>query len=274
MSLMIIQNAAESIRKRLGDFTPAIGIILGSGLGKVAEALQNKITIPYEDIPGFPIIHVKGHQSRLSAGYMGNTGIICLEGRAHSYEEQLPYVVTLVRTLKLLGIHTLLLTNASGSLRKEVGPGNIVMIHDHINFQPFNPLVGMNDETFGPRFLPMHDAYDENIRQIFIKQGQSLGLHLYDGVYLSVIGPVYETPAEIRAFRTLGADLVGMSTVPEVIVARHCGLKVGALAVITNYATGITDEPHDHDKVVAVANRASHHLVTLLITTIKNGLLN
>ena len=257
--------AAQIIKERLPSFKPTIGIVLGSGLGSFAEQLDDAITINYEELPGFPKLTVVGHGGNLVLGYLGGVGVVCLQGRAHSYEgANHETVKTYIRTLKLLGCDHFLATNASGSLRKEVGPGALMLITDHINMQPGNPLVGPNDDEFGPRFLPLDNAYDHSLRERLLHIAKDEQIALNQGVYLAVLGPNYETAAEIRAFAILGADAVGMSTVPEVLIANHCGMKVAVIATITNYATGLDHTSHSHEAVVAMAAQASEKLNRLI----------
>lgn len=258
-------RAAAMIKERLPSFKPTIGIVLGSGLGSFAEQLEDAVSFGYDELPGFPVVTVHGHGGHLVAGHLSGVGVVCLQGRAHSYEGLNHEVVkTYVRTLKLLGCDYFFATNASGSLREDVGPGSLMLITDHINLQPGNPLVGLNDEEFGPRFLPLDNAYDASIREKLLMIAHKENIALNQGVYLSVLGPNYETAAEIRAFRILGADAVGMSTVPEVLVANHCSMKVAVIATITNYATGLSCTSHSHEAVVTVAKQAAEKLNILL----------
>ncbi len=259
-------RAAEYIKKNHPSFKPTIGVVLGSGLGQFAEELENSIIINYEELPGFPKTTVKGHGGNLVLGYWKGVGVVCLQGRAHTYEgfHNNEAVKTYVRTLKLLGCDYFIATNASGSLREEVGPGELMLITDHINFQPINPLIGPNDDEFGPRFYPLDNAYDKSMREQFLSLAKQHSIDLNQGVYLSVLGPHYETAAEIRAFKVLGADAVGMSTVPEVLVANHCGMKVAVIATITNYATGLDNTSHSHDEVVKMASIAAQKLNILI----------
>lgn len=259
-------QAAEYIKKIRPDFKPKVGVVLGSGLGQFADELQDSIQLNYEELPGFPKVTVKGHGGQLILGYWHGVPIVCLQGRAHTYEglEKYDTVKTYVRTLKLLGCEYFIATNASGSLREDVGPGELMLISDHINFQPGNPLIGLNDDEFGPRFYPIDNAYNSQMRHDFLQIADKLCIALYEGVYISVLGPHYETAAEIRAFKMWGADAVGMSTVPEVLVANHCGMKVAVIATITNYATGLTPIAHNHDAVVETAQHASNKLNLLL----------
>lgn len=251
--------AAEHIRTAHPEFKPKIGIVLGSGLGQFAEELENPITISYEELPGFPKMTVHGHGGNLILGYWQGVGVVCLQGRAHTYEglDNYERVKTYVRTLKLLGCDYFIATNASGSLREDVGPGQLMLITDHINLQPSNPLIGPNDDEFGPRFYPLDNAYDKEMREELLAIAAKNSTDLAQGVYISVLGPNYETAAEIRAFKLLGADAVGMSTVPEVLVANHCGMKVAVIATITNFATGLAKTSHSHEAVVSMANSAA-----------------
>jgi len=265
--------AAEQIKQRLPSFKPTIGIVLGSGLGSFAEQLDDAVSISYDQLPGFPKITVHGHGANLILGNLSGVGVVCLQGRAHTYEgDNHETVKTYVRTLKLLGCEYFLATNASGSLREDVGPGELMLITDHINMQPGNPLVGPNDDEFGPRFFPLDNAYDHTMRERLLKLAHRENISLHQGIYLSVLGPNYETAAEIRAFRIWGADAVGMSTVPEVLVANHCGMKVAVIATITNYATGLSHTSHNHEAVVQMATQAAeklNHLVKQFVAELK-----
>lgn len=258
--------AYEYIQKVHPSFKATVGVVLGSGLGQFADELENTTIINYEELAGFPRVTVKGHGGKLILGYWNGIGVACLQGRAHTYEglENNNTVKTYVRTLKLLGCTYFIATNASGSLREEVGPGDLMLINDHINLQPSNPLIGHNDEEFGPRFYPLDNAYDLSMRKSIAAIAEKNNIKLNQGVYLSVLGPHYETAAEIRAFKILGADAVGMSTVPEVLVANHCGMKVAVIAMITNYATGLSKTSHNHDAVIEMAAGAASKLNTLL----------
>ena len=258
--------AADHIKKLLPSFKPTVGVVLGSGLGKFADELEDSIAINYEELPGFPKVTVQGHGGKLILGYWKGVAVACLQGRAHTYEgsENHETVKTYVRTLKLLGCTYFIATNASGSLREDVGPGELMLITDHINLQPSNPLVGPNDDEFGPRFYPIDNAYDKTMRNDLLAIAQKNSIKLNQGVYIAVLGPHYETAAEIRAFKILGADAVGMSTVPEVLVANHCGMKVAVIAMITNYATGLSQTSHNHEDVVNMASSAAEKLNNLL----------
>lgn len=258
--------ATDYIKKLYPSFKPTVGIVLGSGLGQFADELEDTISISYEELPGFPKITVQGHGGKLILGYWHGVGVVCLQGRAHTYEglENYETVKNYVRTLKLLGCDYFIATNASGSMREDVGPGELMLITDHINLQPSNPFIGPNDDEFGPRFYPLDNAYDETMRTDLLAIAQKTDIRLSQGVYISVLGPHYETAAEIRAFKIWGADAVGMSTVPEVLVANHCGMKVAVIAMITNYATGLAKTSHSHDAVVKMASGAAEKLNKLI----------
>lgn len=259
------QQLAQSILERRPGFQPKIGIVLGSGLADIADKLTDSLSIPYAELSGFPVSSVIGHHGKMLLGYLNKIPVVCCQGRVHLYEGmQGKDFKIFIRTLKCLGCHTLIMTNAVGSLNEKDKSGQLVLISDHINFHPMNPLIGPNDEEFGPRFFPMDDAYDPGIRHILQQTAKKLSISLNEGIYISVLGPNFETPAEIRAFRKLGADVVGMSTVPEVIIARHCSLKVAVISVVTNLAAGLSDEPITHEKTVHSAAKASNNLSRLL----------
>ena len=265
-----MQETMTLIRKYAPNFLPKVGIILGSGLGSIAEQLTNPITIPYQAIPGLHAGAVSGHASLLVMGHLNNVPVVCLKGRLHLYEgASYESLRTFVRMVKQLGAHSLIVTGAAGSLRENVGPGEVMMIDDHLNFQPGNPLMGPNDESIGPRFVSMENAYDDAIRDTIKKIAARLNIPMHQGVYLSLLGPSFETPAEIRAFRMLGADAVGMSVVPEVIVARHCGLKVAGLAAITNLAVGMSPEKVTHEVTLRFAETAARKLIKIIPELVK-----
>jgi xanthosine phosphorylase len=259
--------AADVIRARLGDRpAPRLAIVLGSGLGGVADAVADPIVVPYDELIDFPVGGVAGHHGRLLLGTLGATPVAVMQGRAHLYEGFPPEQLAVpVRTMRALGVETLVLTNASGSLRADIGPGRLVALSDHINLMGVNPLIGANDDALGPRFVGMDLAYDPALRRTLADTAAELGIQLDEGVYLAVSGPSFETPAEIRAFARMGADLVGMSTVPETIVARHCGLRVAAVSCVTNLAAGMSDEPLTHEHTLAGAQRGAEDLRRLLV---------
>lgn len=259
------------------NFAPKVGMILGSGLSALAEQLTNVVSIPYQAIPGLTSGGVSGHASLLVMGYLSGVPIVCLRGRLHlyegvSYEQQ----QTLVRIVRKLGVQTFLITCAAGSLREEAGPGDLMMITDHINFQPGNPLVGKNDETIGPRFVAMENAYDADLQELMTMSAERINIPLYRGVYISTLGPSFETPAEIRAFRSLGADAVGMSVVSEVILARHAGMRVACVAAITNLAAGMSNEKISHEGTLHYGEIGARKLTKLVPEFLKelsnNGL--
>ena len=260
-----VARATALIREHAGLHRPRLAIILGTGLGAVADAIADPVILPYAALPGFPVSAVAGHENRLVLGRLAGLPVACLQGRAHVYEGAgFAAMAVPIRALHGAGVETLLVTNAAGSLRPAVGPGRLLLIEDHINFQPGNPLTGPNDPALGPRFPSLRDAYDPALRRRMKAVAARLAIDLAEGVYLAYGGPSFETPAEIRAFRMLGADAVGMSTVPEVILARHCGLTVGALSVITNLAEGLAPEPLTHAQTLVVAGRAAGDLARLL----------
>ena len=260
------RKAAAVIADHAPGFAPRVGMILGSGLGGLGDQIGDAQAISYTDLPGFPEPSVEGHAGRLILGTLGGMPVACLQGRVHLYEGHAPQVVqTLVRTLKVAGCETLIVTNAAGSLRTDVEAGSLMLISDHINMQPMNPLTGPNDDSFGPRFPPMSGAYDEKFRSQFKTVAARLGVTLHEGVFVALLGPYFETPAEIRAFKVLGADSVGMSVAPEVIVARHCGMRVAAISVLTNLAPGLSYEELSHEQTLHFANLAAGDLSRLIV---------
>jgi xanthosine phosphorylase len=273
------KEAAAIIRKRAPNFVPKVGMILGSGLGAVSDQIKDPITISYNDLPGFKVTYhgavskVEGHASKLHLGMLKGVPVACLEGRAHTYEggDSLEVIKTLIRTLKLIGCTTLLTTNAVGSLRKEVGPGSLVAISDHINFMFSNILIGINDDEFGERFVSMDNVYDKELREKILAVAKKHKIPLHQGVYLATSGPTFESHAEIRMFKALGADTVGMSTVPEVIVARHCGMKVASISAITNMAAGLSDEVLSHEGTLKGAALAVQHMANLFLAILEEG---
>jgi len=253
------------IRQAYPNFTPKVGLVLGSGLGGIASDITEAVTFSYDDLPGFPHSGVEGHAGKLILGYLHGVPVACLQGRVHWYEGVgAEGIKTLIRTLKVLGCDLYLGTAAAGSLREEVGPGSLVAFSDHINQQWINPLVGPNDAPYGPRFVGMENAYDRDLRALLLQAARSIDLPLREGVYCAVLGPMFETPAEIRAFRMMGADLVGMSTVPEVILARHAGMKVVAIAAVTNLASGMVDEALTHEGTLFYGKQAALSMAQLL----------
>jgi xanthosine phosphorylase len=263
-----LTTAAAVLAERFGA-APRVGVVLGTGLGAVADAVQDPIFVAYEELPGFPRPSIEGHVGRAVLGTVAGVPVALLQGRAHLYEGGDPAALRVpVRALRGAGAEILVLTNAAGSLRPAVGPGHLMAITDHINMTGVNLLVGPNDEAVGPRFPALRDAYDPALLAELRAVAQTLEIPLAEGVYLAVSGPSFETPAEIRAYRTLGADAVGMSTVQETIIARHCGLRVAAVSVITNLAEGMSDEPLSHEQTLRSAERGAGDLTRLLLTFI------
>ena len=245
--------------------SPSIAIVLGSGLGGFTDELVNRVEIPYADIPGWPRSTAVGHAGKLVYGQLGPVNLVALSGRAHLYEGYSPGRVTYaMRVLRLIGVRSVVLTNAAGGIHPSLQRGGLVVITDHINLQGSNPLVGANEDDFGPRFPDMTEAYDPHFRQIAKQTAAELGIGLGEGVYAAMLGPSYETPAEIRFLRTIGADLVGMSTVPEVIVANHMGMKVLAISCVTNMAAGILPQKIDHEEVLETGRMVRDTFVRLM----------
>lgn len=248
-------QAAQYITDRV-SIQPRLGLILGSGLGVLADEIEESCRIPYEHIPHFPVSTVTGHAGQLVLGSLSGCPVIAMQGRFHAYEGYTLEQVTFpVRVMKEFGVDTLIVTNAAGGINESFKSGDLMVIRDHINFTSRNPLIGENEPEWGPRFPDMSTAYDPSLRDLAHQVAQAQGITLRTGVYAGVIGPSYETPAEIRMLRQLGGDAVGMSTVPEVIVARHMGMRVLGLSCITNMAAGILPQPLSHEEVVETAAR-------------------
>lgn len=264
-------EAAELVRSRVPNLAPRIGIVLGSGLGAVADAVMDAVRIPYAEIPHFPQSTVAGHSGQMVLGRVNEIPVAVMQGRVHFYEGYTPQQVTFpVRVMERLGVETLILTNAAGGIRQGLAVGQLMLIADHINLLGFNPLTGPNEPRFGAkrgaglRFFDMTEAYDLRLRKLAGRVAQEQNLQLEEGVYLAVSGPSFETPAEIRAFQRLGADLVGMSTVPETIVARHMGLRVLGLSCVTNLAAGLGTTPLSHEEVFETGRRVERQLARLI----------
>lgn len=259
-------NAAAAVLAERGAAAPRVGMVLGSGLGTVADAVEHPVIVGDDELPGFPRPSVTGHAGRVVLGAIGEVPVAVLQGRAHLYEGVDPEALRVpVRALRGAGAEILVLTNTAGSLHRELGAGSLMAITDHINLTGANPLVGPNDDAVGPRFPALRHAYDPDLLELLREAAVRVGVALAEGVYVGVTGPSFETPAEIRAYRTLGADAVGMSTVHETILARHCGLRVAAVSVITNLAEGLSDEPLSHEQTLAAAGRAAEDLGRLLL---------
>ena len=258
------EQAAQFILERT-SLRPRIGLVLGSGLGAVANGLSDAVRIPYEEIPHFPKSTAEGHAGVLAIGTLDNIPLAVLQGRAHLYEGYSPSQVVLpVRALGRMGVRALVLTNAAGGISTEYSRGALVVLRDHINLQGQNPLIGPNDERLGLRHPDMTDAYNAQFRQFVREESERLGGGIFEGVYAAVTGPNFETPAEIRFLRTIGADLVGMSTVPEVIAARHMGMEVLAISCVTNMAAGMTGEKITAEEVLETGERLAGKFLALL----------
>lgn len=258
------ERAAKFIRSKT-KLRPKVAVVLGSGLGAFADDLKDAIRIPYERIPGFPRSTAIGHAGNLVIGKAAGIPVAVMQGRVHFYEGySLQDVIFPVRVLGRLGIRAVVLTNAAGGINLSLKQGTFVVLRDHINLQGSNPLVGPNDERFGPRFPDMTEVYAKGYREIAVKEAQRLGLQVSEGVYIALTGPSYETPAEIRCLRTLGADVVGMSTVPEAIAARHMGIEVLGISCVTNMAAGVLENPLNHEEVLETGDRVSGQFIALL----------
>src|ERR1043166_3209254 len=262
-------RAANFIRTR-ANADLSVGVVLGSGLGAFADDLGQSVSIRYDEIPGFAQATVEGHAGRLAIGSAEGVTVAAMQGRFHFYEGYSREDGTFpIRVLKLVGVHTLILTNAAGSLNTEFTPGSLMIISDHINLMGVNPLIGPNDERFGPRFPDLTSTYDPELQNIVIEEAKVLELDMRRGVYAALSGPSYETPAEIHMVRTLGAYAVGMSTVPEAIVARHMDMKVIGISCITNLAAGVSSRPVDHSQVIATGERVRSEFTELLKRVVK-----
>jgi len=260
-----VEAAATLVGSRT-QLRPVVGLVLGSGLGAFADTLLGATRIPYRDIPHFPTATAIGHKGEMVVGTAAeNTPVIVMNGRVHYYEGYTPQeVVFPIRVLGRLGVKVLVMTNAAGSVNVSYKPGELMIITDHINYMGMNPLIGHNDERFGPRFFDMSDAYDPRLQEVAERACAKVGMTVRRGVYIAFNGPSYETPAEIRAARTLGADAVGMSTVPEVIAARHLGIRVLAISCITNMAAGVLKKKLHHLEVLEVAEKVKSGLLDVL----------
>jgi purine-nucleoside phosphorylase len=256
--------AATAIRAAIHEL-PRIGVVLGTGLGDFAGTPGGAVSIPYRDLPHWPVPQVVGHEGRLVVGSVKGQQVVVLAGRCHAYEgHDFDTLTFAVRALGLLGVQMLILTNAAGGINLDFAPGTLMIIDDHLNLTGGNPLVGPNDTRFGPRFPDMTEVYSSRLRGIAAQAGKAIRLDLAHGTYAGVLGPSYETPAEIRHLRAIGADAVGMSTVPEAIAARHLGIEVLGISCITNMAAGVLPRPLDHQEVLETAARAGARFTSLL----------
>ena len=266
-----IMAAAAYIREQIPT-NPTVGLVLGSGLGDYADSLEDAIRIPYSQIPNFPVPTIPGHSGALVFGKKQGQDVVVMQGRIHFYEGLPQQEITLpIRVLAALGVKTLVLTNACGGVNLSFTPGDLMLISDHINLSGGNPLMGANLDAFGPRFPDMSDLYTSSLRAAIREKAKEAGIPLQEGVYGMYSGPNYETPAEIRMYRILGADTVGMSTVPEALVAGHCGMKVVGVSCVTNMAAGVLPVKLSHAEVTETANRVSvkfRNLIDLILTVV------
>lgn len=262
-------EAARFIGAKIGGRKPRVAVVLGSGLGGVADAVEDAIEIPYGDIPFFPVSTVEGHAGKLIAGSIGGVDVVLMKGRFHFYEGYSMKEVTLpIRVFSLMGVRSLVLTNAAGGAAPDLKPGDLMLITDHINLMGDNPLMGANEERFGPRFPDMTDIYTPAYREVARSAAAEINLRLKEGVYLALRGPCYETPAEVRMFAQLGGAALGMSTVPEATVARHCGMSILAFSCITNSAAGMSGQEINHSEVMDIGAVAGRRLAELIVRVI------
>lgn len=264
-----MEKTVNFIIEKIEDFHPEIGIILGSGLGEFADDFEST-SISYNEIPGFETSKIQGHKGRLVFAKINGKKVVMMQGRYHFYEGySMQTVVYPVKVMKKLGVKTLIITNAAGAITKEYTPGTLMFITDHINFMGTNPLIGQNDESLGTRFPDMSKVYSKELIQKAFNIAEKLNINYKKGIYIATTGPSYETPAEIKMFSTMGANAVGMSTVPEAITANYCGIKVIGISCLTNYAAGVTDNPLNHQEVIDTANKVKENFKNLLTELIK-----
>lgn len=264
-----VRQSAARIRAAAGGLAPRIALILGSGLGGLARRVEGATVIDYRELPGFPVLTVAGHAGQVITGRLGGVPVVVLNGRKHFYETNDAYPLrTMIRAVRAAGADTLFLSNAAGSLRPNFGVSELMLISDHINFLGLNPLTGPNDDAFGPRFFPVADAWDPTLRARVRAVARREGITLHEGVYVAFRGPSFETPAEIRMAQGWGADAVGMSSVPDCLVARHCGLKVVGISCLTNMGAGLSDEVLSHDHTMANAARGAAAFEQLVIAAL------
>ncbi|CAM5792309.1 MULTISPECIES: purine-nucleoside phosphorylase [Brevibacillus] len=258
------QDAIRYIEPKLSE-KPTIGLVLGSGLGVLADEIENPVIIPYHEIPGFTVSTVVGHKGQLVIGKLQGKQVVAMQGRFHYYEGHgLDAVVFPIRVMKMLGVETIIVTNAAGGINENYQPGNLMLIADHINMTFRNPLIGPNDEQLGARFPDMSEAYSKALRGLAKEVAAEQGIELQEGVYVGLLGPSYETPAEIRMLRILGGDAVGMSTVPEVIVAKHMKMNVLGISCISNMAAGILEQPLSHEEVMETTEKVKAQFLSLI----------
>lgn len=264
----IYSDAIASVRK-FTDIQPVVALVLGSGLGGLADSLEDRVEVSYSDIPGFLHSTVPGHAGKLVFGKQAGKMCVCMQGRFHYYEGyRQSDIIFPVRLFKLLGVQTLVLTNACGGINLGFSAGDLMMITDHINLSGSNPLMGTNDDAFGPRFPDMSYVYNKYLQESMRKAASAIGLNLREGVYAMMSGPSFETPSEIRMLRLLGADVVGMSTVPEAIAASHCGIRVAGVSCVTNMAAGVLNQALNHEEVLEAGIKAGENFSKLLATFI------
>lgn len=264
------KEAANIISQKKPGFKPILAMTLGSGLGELADALEDVVKIPYSDLPDFPPCTVAGHAGNLYLGKLNGLPVAFLQGRAHYYEGVSHSVAkTYIRTLKLIGCESLLITNAAGSMRDNIVPGDLVLIKDHINFQGTSVLCGHNEDEFGPRFIGMDDAHDAALREKLLSIANANNITLKQGVYFAVLGPNFETPAEIRAFQTLGGDVVAMSAINEIVTAHHCGMRVAMISVVSNMAAGLSTQKISHELTLSGVKLATEKLKKLVLAFVK-----
>lgn len=265
-----VRQAAAKISAALGGLKPKLAIILGSGLGGLAAKVEGAVALAYADLPGFPVLTVAGHAGQLIIGKLNGVPVIVLNGRKHFYETSDAYPLkTMIRSMQAVGVETLFLSNAAGSLRPHIKVSELMLITDHINFLGLNPLVGPNDDSFGPRFFPMADAWDPALGAKLKGAAQQQGITLHQGVYVAFRGPSFETPAEIRMAQGWGGDAVGMSSVPDCLIARHCGLKVAGVSCITNMGAGLSDEKLSHAHTLENAAKGAGAFEKLVLAAVK-----
>lgn len=270
MSANSVDAAVARIRALIPGARPRVAIVCGSGLGGVADLVEEAVSIAYTELPGFPVPTVAGHAGKLVVGQLSGVSVICLRGRVHLYEGGgFDPLKVMIRSLRNLGIEILVLTNSAGSLRTEIGAGELVVTRDHVNLTGTSPLIGPNDDRFGPRFVDLTDCWDPDLRALAHDAAREEGLRLNEGVFAGWMGPAFETAAEIRMMQILGCDTVGMSMVAENLIARHCGLPVLGVSVITNLACGLTQEPLSHEQTLAMARRGDENLTRLLVRLLR-----
>jgi purine-nucleoside phosphorylase len=259
-----LEEAKTLIESRISA-KPTLGLVLGSGLGVLADEIENPVVIPYHEIPGFTNSTVVGHKGQLVIGKLEGKQVVAMQGRFHYYEGHgLDAVTFPIRVMKAIGVETVIVTNAAGGINENFRPGDLMLISDHLNLTYRNPLIGPNEERFGPRFPDMSEAYSKQLRAVAKEAAKELGITLQEGVYVGLLGPSYETPAEIRMLRKLGGDAVGMSTVPEVIVARHMNMRVLGISCISNMAAGMLEQPLSHEEVMETTEKVKAQFLSLV----------